>query len=47
MSDVQGNQSSSGASTVWQIVGRLVASAVVLAITAFLHLDLLLIVSGL
>ena len=35
MSDVQGNQSSSGASTVWQIVGRLIASAVVLAITAF------------
>ena len=33
MSDVQGNQSSSGASTVWQIVGRLIASAVVLAIS--------------
>lgn len=31
----KGNQSSSGASTVWQIVGRLIASAVVLAITAF------------
>ena len=29
------NQSSSGASTAWQIIGRLVASAVVLAITAF------------
>ena len=27
--------STSGASTVWQVIGRLVASAVVLAITAF------------
>lgn len=35
MSEAQGNQSRSGASTAWQIVGRLVASAVVLAITAF------------
>ena len=36
MSDVQGNQTKSGTSTVWQIVGRLIASAIVLAITAFL-----------
>ncbi len=28
-------QTSSGASTVWQIVGRLIAAAVILAITAF------------
>ena len=35
MSEAQGNQTSSGASTVWQIIGRLVASGVVLAITAF------------
>lgn len=35
MSNAQETQSSSGASTAWQIVGRLVASAVVLAITAF------------
>ena len=35
MSEAQGNQARSGASTAWQIVGRLVASAVVLAITAF------------
>lgn len=35
MSEVQGNQSKSGASTVWQVIGRLIASAVVLAITAF------------
>ncbi len=35
MSEAQGNQTSSGASTAWQIIGRLVASAVVLAITAF------------
>ena len=35
MTDAQGNQTKSGASTAWQIVGRLVASAVVLAITAF------------
>ncbi len=34
---VEGNQTSSqnGVSTVWQVVGRLVAAAVVLAITAF------------
>ena len=35
MSDVQGNQAKSRTSTVWQIVGRFIASAVVLAITAF------------
>ena len=29
------SRSENGASTVWQIVGRLVAAAVVLAITAF------------
>lgn len=29
------SQSSSGTSTVWQIIGRLVAAAVILAITAF------------
>ena len=35
MSEAQGTHSKSGTSTVWQIVGRLVAAAVVLAITAF------------
>ena len=35
MSEAQGTHSKSGTSTVWQIVGRLIASAVVLAITAF------------
>lgn len=35
MSEAQGNHVKSGSSTAWQIVGRLVASAVVLAITAF------------
>ena len=34
MSETQSN-SANGSSTVWQIVGRLVASAIVLAITAF------------
>ena len=34
MSNTQSN-SASGTSTVWQIVGRLVAAAIVLAITAF------------
>ena len=34
MSNIQSN-SSSGTSTVWQIVGRLIGAAVVLAITAF------------
>jgi len=35
MSEAQGNQTRGGTSTVWQIIGRFVASAVVLAITAF------------
>ena len=35
MQQTQGNQAQGGASTVWQIIGRLVAAAVVLAITAF------------
>ena len=35
MSEAQGNQVKSSGSTAWQIVGRLVASAIVLAITAF------------
>ena len=35
MSEMQGNNVKSGTSTVWQVVGRLVAAAVVLAITAF------------
>ncbi len=35
MAEAQGNQTKSGASTAWQIIGRLIASAVVLAITAF------------
>ena len=35
MQEAQGSQTKSGASTAWQIIGRLIASAVVLAITAF------------
>ena len=35
MSEVETNNTQTGASTAWQIIGRLVASAVVLAITAF------------
>lgn len=35
MAEMEGNQTRSNASTVWQILGRFVASAVVLAITAF------------
>lgn len=36
MSDNQSNsQAKSGSSTIWQIVGRLVTAAIVLAITAF------------
>ena len=35
MSEAQSIHSKSGTSTVWQIIGRLIASAVVLAITAF------------
>lgn len=35
MSEAQSSNTKSGASTAWQIIGRLVAAAVVLAITAF------------
>lgn len=35
MSEAQGSQTKGGTSTVWQIVGRLIAASVVLAITAF------------
>ena len=36
MSEVQENHTSQGgSSTVWQVVGRLVTAAIVLAITAF------------
>lgn len=35
MSEVQGNNAKSGTSTAWQIIGRLIGAAVVLAITAF------------
>ena len=35
MQDAGENQAKGSASTVWQIIGRLVAAAVVLAITAF------------
>lgn len=35
MSEMEKTESRSAGSTVWQIVGRLIASAVVLAITAF------------
>ena len=35
MSEMEENQTRSNASTVWQILGRFIASAVVLAITAF------------
>ena len=35
MSEMEGNQARSTTSTVWQILGRFIASAVVLAITAF------------
>lgn len=35
MSEAEGNQARSTGSTAWQIIGRLIASAVVLAITAF------------
>ena len=33
--NTQSNSASTGTSTVWQIVGRLVTAAIVLAITAF------------
>lgn len=35
MSEVENSKTKNGASTAWQIIGRLVASAVVLAVTAF------------
>ena len=35
MSEMEKNQTRSNTSTVWQILGRFIASAVVLAITAF------------
>lgn len=35
MSEMEGNQARSTTSTVWQVLGRFIASAVVLAITAF------------
>ena len=35
MSEMEGNQTRNNTSTVWQIIGRLTASAVILAITAF------------
>lgn len=35
MSEIEGNQTRSNTSTIWQILGRFIASAVVLAITAF------------
>ena len=35
MSEMEGNQTRSNTSTVWQVLGRFIASAVVLAITAF------------
>ena len=35
MQEAQGNQARGGASTAGQVIGRLIASAVVLAITAF------------
>ena len=35
MSEMEGNQTRSNTSTVWQILGRFIASAVILAITAF------------
>ena len=35
MSEMEGNQTRSNTSTFWQILGRFIASAVVLAITAF------------
>ena len=35
MSEAQGSQTKNGTSTVWQIIGRLIAASVALAITAF------------
>ena len=38
MSEVDTSKTQTGTSTAWQVIGRLVASAVVLAITALLIL---------
>ena len=35
MSEARGNNAKTGTSTVWQIVGRLITAAIVLAVTAF------------
>lgn len=35
MSEVQGNNTKTKTSTTWQVIGRLVAAAIILAITAF------------
>ncbi len=35
MASVQGNEANSGTGTAWQIIGRLIVSAIVLGITAF------------
>lgn len=35
MSEIENSKTKNSASTVWQIIGRLIASAVVLAVTAF------------
>ena len=35
MSDIENSKTKNGTSTAWQIIGRLIASAVVLAVTAF------------
>ena len=35
MSEANGSNAKTGASTVWQIVGRLIVAAIVLAVTAF------------
>lgn len=40
MSNANTSTQSNTKSTVWQIIGRLVTAAIVLGITAFLHLDL-------
>ena len=35
MSDIENSKTKNGTSNAWQIIGRLIASAVVLAVTAF------------
>ena len=37
MSEARGTNAKTGTSTIWQIVGRLVTAAIVLAVTAFFH----------